>query len=164
MATLKVRFTLSDPMDYTALIAWWRANDVELLPPATDDEVREAFRKLGHPVSRDVIELYTQVGGFVDYSCDICWSFSSLARLVEDNNVGGPLCSFADWLIGSHDYRFMYESEETSAVYIEWGNEEHPPIRVGIPCRSSSRNTAALPARCTPTATPAAPFAEAQLP
>ena len=76
-----------------------RDNEVPLLPPATESEVHDAFDAIGHRASRDVIELYTQLGGFEDYTCDELWSLWSPSRIRQGNNVGGSFCWFADWLI-----------------------------------------------------------------
>ncbi len=105
----------------------WRRDRVRLLPPHEEKFIVAALSKTGRDISRDVISLYSAVGGMEDYEMDShCWSLWSLDRLVSENfNYARPYILFADFLINSHLYCLRYESEESS-VHIDYFNNEEP--------------------------------------
>jgi hypothetical protein len=96
----------------------WRSRGVPLMPPVSPEEIGRIFESLGYPVSADVRDLYSVVGGFADFECDGLWSLWSTTRLREENAGREKILLFADYLISSHCYGFHYEDAEVSSVYI----------------------------------------------
>jgi hypothetical protein len=115
---------------YEAVADEWRARGVPVMPGAPEDLIIGLFAELGCPLSGDVRDLYSTVGGFSDYECDRLWSFWSPGRVrAESGGSRRPFVMFADWLINSHLYCFRYESPEVSSVYIThdgWSLEPEP--------------------------------------
>lgn len=112
---------------------------MQLLPPASTAEVERTFMDLGHPVSSDVLDLYSVIGGFLGGDSDRLWSFWSLDEIRFQNQDQKlrrkrPFVMFADWLISSHVYCFRYESPDASSVFIShdgWSLEAEP-IACGV--------------------------------
>ncbi len=103
------------------LIAKWRREGVELLPPREEREVVEALKRTGRPFSRDLVSLYRATGGMEDDALDedgLClWRPE---RLVETSlKEPRELLHFMDFLLNSHCYGLRYEDEETSSVHID---------------------------------------------
>ena len=106
---------------FEVVAAEWRARRVPLLPPVAEPELAKLFADLGCPLSADVRDLYTTVGGFADGAEDEMWTLWS-PRLIRDENESEhrPFVMFADYLLGSHVYCFRYETAERSSVYISY--------------------------------------------
>jgi hypothetical protein len=110
------------------VLAKWRADGLELLPPNDLARVTTVFDSLGHGLSRDVADLYHATGGMTDGQMDaLCFNFWSLERMVVENrkhpNAG---ILFADFLIDSHGYLFRYDGAEASSVHIEYWDGKGP--------------------------------------
>ncbi len=113
---------------YNLVAEEWRRRGMPLKSPATDSDLSRVFAELGVPLSADVRDLYTTVGGFQDYEWDGFWSFWSLDRLREESKgKQKPFVMFADWLIWSHAYCLHYENPEVSSVYITYDGRSLEP-------------------------------------
>jgi hypothetical protein len=126
---------------YERAVREWRGRSVPLLPAASAADVARIFGELGHPLSSDVLRLYTTVGCFADYEMDNhLWNFWSLGRISSENrdpklNRKRPFVLFADWLICSHLYAFRFENPDESSVFLchdGWSLEAEPIAR-GVP-------------------------------
>lgn len=99
----------------------WRREDTKFLPPVIEAEVVSRLTRLGHQISRDVIQLYCATGGMADGEMDsvMMWLWP-LERVVAENaNTGGGLLYFADFLMDSYRYFLKYESADVSSVYVD---------------------------------------------
>ena len=103
------------------VVAKWRAEGVDLLPPLEELQLIATVGSLGQTVSRDVAELYRATSGMSDGDMDsLCFSLWPPERLARENqkhSVDGVL--FADFLIDSHLYLFRYEDSDRSSVHVE---------------------------------------------
>ncbi len=111
------------------LIAKWRREGVELLPPHDEREIVEALRRTGWPFSRDLVSLYSATGGMDDGAMDdhsLClWTLERL--VVESLKEPRTLLLFMDFLLNSHCYGLRYENAETSSVHVEHFDGGTPP-------------------------------------
>jgi hypothetical protein len=118
---------MSNPDVYERAADLWWARGVPRLTPCLPAEVVATFEALGHPLSADVVRLYSVTGGFVDYQLDGLWSLWSLARLRSENDAEeysrAPLVVFADYCIRAHTYGLRYETEDVSSVWIVEGGD-----------------------------------------
>jgi hypothetical protein len=108
----------------------WRTERIKLLPPADEATILAAMKLIERPVSRDVVDLYTQVGGFEDSAADShTWSLWSLARICrEHSKYRRPYILFADYMINSHLYCLRYENTEVSSVYVDHFDGSEPVL------------------------------------
>lgn len=111
----------------------WRREEVELLSPVDESVVVAKLSSLGRPISRDVVSLYTATGGMEDGCLDShTWTLWSLEKVVSETlRYSRPYILFADFLINSHFYCFMYENEETSLVGVDYLMGEEPEVLAG---------------------------------
>jgi hypothetical protein len=117
-------------------IGWWQVMDTSLLPPATVEEVGEAFARLDARVSQDVLKLYSLTGG-MGHECkygDIwrLWSLDELRlpRVDVPHTTERPLVYFADYFIESHLYAFHFESDEHSSVHMSADRADYAPHEI----------------------------------
>lgn len=90
-------------------------------------EVSETLSRLGHLISRDVVELYCATGGMSDGLDSQCWTLWPLDSLASENAmIDSPVLLFADFLIHSHLYGLKYENENESSVHVEYGDGKGP--------------------------------------
>jgi hypothetical protein len=97
----------------------WRAQGIDLLPPADEATIRGAFARLGAPCSAEVVRLYQLTGGMDGGMDEKCFSLWPLARIGEWNGReprGGDI-AFADWLINSHLFFLRHEDDDHSSVH-----------------------------------------------
>ncbi|QDV35977.1 hypothetical protein [Tautonia plasticadhaerens] len=110
----------------TRCIARWQEEGIPLAPPIGAVEVRRAWERLGHPVSRDVIQLYGRVGGCSDYHFDeeYLWCLWTLSRIVEQNDRGSVTgVQFCDHSIQVVTWELHFENEEHSSVWQVLGRD-----------------------------------------
>ena len=114
-------------------IEQWRREGIDLLPPNEEAAVIAALNQIGRKYSRDVLTLYSAVGGMRDGESDShAWSLWPLERVLSENPCyDRPYILFADFLIDSYLYCFRYENDESSSVCIEYGNGEEPTCVAG---------------------------------
>jgi len=100
-------------------IEGWQREGIQLLPPASEEQIHTAMKQLEKRVSADVVELYCSTGGFIDYGSDARqWSLWSLERVLEENaNAHQQRWGFSDFLICSFVFYFQYENELVSSVW-----------------------------------------------
>ena len=104
------------------LVPRWLSEGVGPHPPATADDVRAVFRRLGSVATPDVVALYTAIGG-MDGMCDNLWCLWPLERVAaQQPSEYGVL--FADYLISSGEYRLVPSAGACSAVHLD--RDEHP--------------------------------------
>ena len=113
---------------YRKAIDQWRHQSVALLPPATDRELDTVFSGLGMPLSNDVRQLYTTIGGFEDHESVNSWSLWSLSRISSENRGrNSDTLWFADWLISSHVYGIRYLNDDNSEIYLDHNSSNDLP-------------------------------------
>lgn len=113
----------------TAIRNWQRAG-ITLNAALRESDVRAELDKTGRAYSRDVVDLYCATGGMDEGESDShMWTFWSMERVVAENSrYERPHILFADFLMDSHLYCFRFESEERSAVCIDYLNGEEPEV------------------------------------
>ena len=103
----------------------WKKEGLNLAKLLSPDEVKNAFTNLGILISSEVVEVYSNLGGVIDWESDsVCFSFWTLERVLEENGSNGELTFFADFLINSHLYGFKFENENVSSIHIYYGENE----------------------------------------
>jgi hypothetical protein len=111
----------------------WRAEGIDLRPPADAAHVIATLDSTGRKYSRDVVSFYCATGGMKDSACDpYCLSFWTLDEVVLENSTyARPHLLFADFLIHSYCYCFRYEDDERSSVCVEYFNHSEPEFVAG---------------------------------
>lgn len=103
----------------------WKKECLNLVKPSPEKEIVEKFAKLKIPIARDVIEVYSTVGGMVDNELDsTLFSFWNIDKILEENESDSELVSFADFLIYSHLYYFKFKNEAVSSIHIYWDEND----------------------------------------
>lgn len=116
---------------YEAAIEHWRGQSIQLLPPASNDQIESTFANLGMVVSEDVRKLYASIGGFDNYESDNLWSLWSLERITSENvHRDDETLWFADWLISSHMYGIKYTDSKSSAIFLDHNSPKHQPQQI----------------------------------
>lgn len=109
---------------------YWNDAGVSLLPPADEDSVWTLFAELGIPLSEDVLQLYTIIGGFECGSTHGVWALWGLNQLRRENLQRNRAdehifdVQFADYLVFSYVYALRFETMQHSSVYIHYFGEE----------------------------------------
>jgi hypothetical protein len=108
----------------------WESEGVKVLPPELPNAVGAAFERLGAQATRDVIALFSILGGMVDMD-DGYLRLWSLREMQEDDvnathSEFGPV--FADYLVSCWCYRLRPVTEETSAVYVDYFDRRQPKL------------------------------------
>jgi hypothetical protein len=106
-------------MHLQALIHRWRSEGIELLPPESPTAVEATFERLGSRATRDVVALFSSLGG-MDKMDDGYLKLWSLQEMEQENlarSEFGPI--FADYLISCWCFRLLPVNDETSAVYVD---------------------------------------------
>lgn len=107
----------------------WRLEGLNLAEPLPESEILDGFAKLRGSVSKEVIDVYSNVGGMIEDGMDsICFSFWTIEKIIEVNNrlagLSSDLVFFADFLIESHLYGFKFENEKVSSIHIYFGENQ----------------------------------------
>lgn len=107
----------------------WKKEHLELAVSCSEKTVIDAFVRIGRLISKDIIELYSYVGGMADGSSDSkLFSLWTLDEVMKENSPSKSLNSeytyFGDWLISSHVYAFKFESINTSSVYSDFSSQD----------------------------------------
>lgn len=113
------------------LIRKWKAEGMRPLPPYGAAIVRATFLQLGMEASRDLIELYSTIGGMEVHDDKLwrLWPLSEVADRASDTNDYGFL--FSDYLIDSWAYRVKPDGPGTSKVYVDYFNGNKPVLIAG---------------------------------
>jgi len=83
------------------LLSQWRSEALVVLPPAPEEAIREAFESAGSVATKDVIELYSKLGGMevMDSALWRLWSLAEIQSENTDRSISGVL--FSDYLMNS---------------------------------------------------------------
>lgn len=108
----------------------WELERLKIAEPLTEAQVVESLARLNRWISQDVIEVYSTLGGMLDYAMDeLLLSFWTIERICEENKQwDSELIFFADFLIDSHFYGFKFENEKISSVYLYYGDDDFKKI------------------------------------
>ncbi len=111
----------------------WQEEKLKLSPPNSEQQVIDSFRSIERLVSKDIIELYSNFGGFINGDMnESLLSLWTLEEIKKNNSTVSELTYFADFLIESHRYAFKYENIDTSSVYSDCESEEFVKIADSI--------------------------------
>ena len=103
------------------VIRFWQQDGIPLLAPMDPVAVRGELSKTGQRYSDDVVDLYSITGGMANDEMDShCFSMWAFKKVISINKERSYL-AFADFLIDSHSYGFVYESKARSKVCIDYG-------------------------------------------
>jgi hypothetical protein len=103
----------------------WKQDGLDLAEPLSENEVIDNFGKLGTLISRDIIDVYSNLGGMSDNDSDsILFSFWTIEKIIEENESNSEFIFFADFLIESHLYGFKFENENVSSIHIHYGKND----------------------------------------
>jgi len=108
------------------VISKWKAENVELNPPATTEEIDATEAALNFKFPEDFKEFYLQANGFNDYEWqEHMFSFWSLSRIVEEFQewTTGEFIGFCDFLIMSHCIGFVKNQQGFFKNYGKLENE-----------------------------------------
>lgn len=102
----------------------WHRECLKIVEPKSEKEIIEKLARLKMPISKDVIEVYSTLGGMEDCESDAtCFSFWDIDKILEENkSYLSEFISFADFLIHSHSYYFKFETECVSSIHIDGDN------------------------------------------
>ena len=107
---------------YRKLIGVWsRESNTSLKPPLPAECVQALLASHGFVATRDVVELYSLVGG-MPINCPDDRMFELWCReRVDEENTGSTweYLWFGDWLYGAHVYALKPVDQFHSAVYID---------------------------------------------
>ncbi len=123
---LKIRennFVLSENVKEVEQL--WKNQELTLAKPFSENDLLESFANLEIVLSKDVIDVYTNLGGMADDNMDaICFTFWTVEKVLSENKPNSKLIFFADFLIYSHLYGFRFENENISSIHIYWGENQ----------------------------------------
>lgn len=115
------------------VIQKWKNEELDIFPPYSETQVREAFDKIGKSVSKDVIQIYTFIGSMNDNMDLNLLCFWNLDNLVTENlNHKSDFTLFGDFLVNSHFYGYKYENGNISSVYSDFETGEHLKIAESV--------------------------------
>jgi hypothetical protein len=102
------------------LIRKWRTADIGVLPPYGEAIIRSTFLEAGIEPSKDLITLYSAIGGMESDDGNLwrLWSLSEIDGRKAETNEFGVL--FSDYLLESWVYRVKPTSTQVSAVYVDY--------------------------------------------
>lgn len=109
----------------------WKTEGLKITPPFSKTNLIAAFDTLKVPVSKDVIDVYSNLGGMADDASDCTlFSFWPIEKILAESELGdgqeslkSGLTAFADFLIYSNFFCFKYENDETSSIHIYWSKD-----------------------------------------
>jgi hypothetical protein len=114
--------------------ASWQKQGIRLGPALSEDMIRETWSRLGRRVSRDVVALYSTLGGFAEYELDsdFFWSLWPWTMVKERNQVKlGDGVLFCDHSIEICTWELRYESDDISSVWlIQHGHQTAPSLEM----------------------------------
>lgn len=108
------------------LLKRWKREGLNVLPPYGEAVVRSTFLEAGTEVPKDVIVLYSVIGGIdaPDGNNWRLWPLSEVYKRRAEANGHGVL--FSDFLLDSWLYRIKPNDTETSAVYVDYFDGREP--------------------------------------
>ncbi len=97
----------------------WKLERLKLAEPLSENEIIAVFAELGILLSSDVIEVYSNLGGFDENDMDSeCLTFWTIEKIQRENEANSEYVYFADFLIDSHQYAFKYENPDISSIHV----------------------------------------------
>ena len=106
-------------MPLHSLMRRWNAEGIRLLPPELPDDVEATFARLGSRATRDVVALFSALGGMneMDDGFLKLWSLREMEEENSSRSELGPI--FADYLVSCWCFRLCPVDDDTSAVYVD---------------------------------------------
>jgi hypothetical protein len=101
------------------LLTRWASQNLQPEAPESAHATRDAFERVGGVATKDIVELYAQVGGWglPDNENLTIWP---LSQLVAENTAPSPFGTmFADYMIFCWVFRLQMVSSDVSAVYLD---------------------------------------------
>lgn len=103
----------------------WKSEGLKLGNPPPENLLVESFSSRGILISKDVIDIYSNLGGMTEDGIDdICFTFWRVDKILAEYQPNSGLTFFADFLIYSHLYGFKFENEHVSSIHIYWGKNQ----------------------------------------
>jgi hypothetical protein len=107
----------------------WKKEGLSLAKPFLPAQLTGTFGKLGVRLSKDVIEVYSTLGGMTDGEMDSeCLSFWAIERILKENAPKSEFIYFADFLIDSHHYAFKIEDRVNSSIHVHYSEKDRPKV------------------------------------
>jgi len=99
----------------------WAHPRVRSLPPVHPAAVVDAFAKAGLTASRDLVSLYSQIGG-MDVGDSDDWRLWSPGEVLDEYALahGGPI-AFSDYMIDCWRFYLLPNDEDTCRVLSDYG-------------------------------------------
>jgi len=115
---------------FQKIVQKWKGENLGILSPYSEKQIQNSFDKIGKSVSKDIFQVYLNVGGLADGKMDSnLLSFWSLEQIVAENlKYKTDFTLFGDFLISSHLYGYKYENENISSVYSDFETGEYLEI------------------------------------
>lgn len=99
----------------------WELDGLNLAEPLSENGVNDSFTSLKISVSKDVIEVFSNLNGFDENGMDSeCLSFWTIEKILRENETNSEYVYFADFLIDSHHYAFKFENADFSSIHIHF--------------------------------------------
>jgi len=107
------------------LVRIWKDHNVGFITPSSVSEIQRTFISVGSKASKDVIALYSKIGGMDSMENDALWRLWSLNEIIKENKEPSSYgILFSDHCIDCWQYRLRYETEERSSVFIDFGGKD----------------------------------------
>lgn len=111
------------------LMRRWNTDRVKLLPPELPANVEAAFERFGSKATREVVELFSVLGGMDQEDMDNgglkLWCLQEMERENTVLSEFGPI--FADYFIDAWCLRLRPIDAVTSAVYVDYFDPRRSP-------------------------------------
>ena len=119
MSAVPSNIAFSDTL--SQCIVSWQREGIAIGEPISEAQVRQAWSDLGLRVSRDVIALYSTLGGFAQYEFDneffwSLWPWDWLKKRNQEERHAGVM--FCDHSIEICTWELRYENDEVSSVWL----------------------------------------------
>lgn len=99
----------------------WELEGLNLAEPLSESDVIDSFTSLGISISKDVVEVYSNLNGFDENGMDSeCLSFWTIEKILRENEANSEYIYFADFLIDSHHYAFKFENADFSSIHVHY--------------------------------------------
>jgi hypothetical protein len=95
-------------------LAFWKAENIELSPPASLEQIRQVETIVGYTFPQDFVDLYLCVDGFLKWEWNkAMFSLFNLERALEEHNFlkNKDFIPFCDYLINSHQIGFKKDKQ-----------------------------------------------------
>jgi hypothetical protein len=85
----------------------WNLDGLNPANPTSEEDLLEKFAALGIALSREAVEVYTNVDGFDEDRIDSeCLTFWTVEKILRENAFNAEYVYFADFLIDSRRFAF----------------------------------------------------------